>query len=125
METFSAMGSAFVHVGFTWAIHLLEAMGFFIILSSALRAFIAYWVNRGNAPLRSCRLRLAEGLATGLEFKLGGEILRTVIVRDWEEILVLGAIVILRVVMAFMIYWEIKQEQTMHPQEIYDAMGRE
>ena len=94
-------------------IHLLEAMGFVVILASALKAFVGYWTNKNGDPFRSCRLSLADGLATGLEFKLGGEILRTLVVRDMQEIAVLGAIVALRVAMALMIYWEIKQEKSM------------
>ena len=85
-------------------IHLLEAMGFVVILASALKAFAGYWNNKNGDPFRSCRLSLAEVLATGLEFKLGGEILRTLVVRDMQEIAVLGAIVALRVAMALMIY---------------------
>ena len=39
------------------------------------------------------RLTLAQGLAMGLEFKLGSEILRTVIVRSLSEIAIVGSII--------------------------------
>lgn len=42
------------------------------------------------------RLTLAEGIALALEFKLGGEVLRTVVVREWSELVILGAIIFLR-----------------------------
>ena len=45
-----------------------------------------------------------------LEFKLGGEILRTVVVRDMAEIMQVGAIILLRAALTFLIHWEIKNE---------------
>ena len=104
-----------IHTGIILTIHMLEAMGFIVILVSALRAFMTYWKKKDEEAFRSCRLNLAEGLATGLEFKLGGEILRTLVVRDMEEITVLGAIVAHRVAMAQKIYRDKKQENTIHP----------
>ena len=57
------------------------------------------------------RLKLAKGMAMGLEFKLGGEILRTVVVRDLSEIMIVGAIILLRAALTFLIHWEIKNEE--------------
>ena len=57
------------------------------------------------------RLKLAEGIALSLEFKMGGELLRTVIVREWNELLILGAIILLRAALTFLIQWEIKIER--------------
>ena len=50
----------------------------------------------------------------GLEFKLGSEILRTVVVRDWNEIITVGAIIILRASLSLFIHWEIKTEEQHH-----------
>ena len=57
------------------------------------------------------RLDLAEGIALALEFKMGGEVLRTVVVREWRELGILGAIIILRGLLTFLIHWEIKNEK--------------
>ncbi len=57
------------------------------------------------------RLTLAKGIALALEFKLGGEVLRTVIVREWSELAILGAIIVLRGALTFLIHWEIKTEE--------------
>nr|MCR5515284.1 DUF1622 domain-containing protein [Lachnospira sp.] len=46
-----------------------------------------------------------------LEFKLGGEVLRTVVVREWAELGILGAIILLRAALTFLIHWEIKNEK--------------
>lgn len=107
MELMSDIGSRILYFG----IHLLDAMGFVVILVSGIRAFWDYWTVRTSARLHFDRLRLAEGLASGLEFKLGGEILRTVVIQDWEEILVVGAIVVLRALMSLMINWEILHQR--------------
>ena len=57
------------------------------------------------------RLKLAQGMALCLEFKLGSEILRTVVVRDLKEIAIVGAIIALRAALTFLIHWEIKNEK--------------
>lgn len=46
-----------------------------------------------------------------LSFKLGGEILRTVVVRDMSEIMQVGAIIVLRAALTLLIHWEIKNEE--------------
>ncbi len=84
---------------------ILEFMGLIVIAYTAVKAFME-WVRHD----RQTRLHLAEGLAMALEFKLGGEILRTVVVRDMAEILQVGAIIILRAALTFLIHWEIKNE---------------
>ena len=56
------------------------------------------------------KLNLAKGMALGLEFKLGSEILKTVIVRDWTEIVTVAGIIALRAALTFLIHWEIKEE---------------
>lgn len=57
------------------------------------------------------RLELAKGMALGLEFKMGGEILRTVMVAGWEEIGMVAGIIVLRASLTFLIHWEIKTEE--------------
>lgn len=95
------------------AILLFEFIGVGIIIYSGLRGFTLY-LKRSPAT----KLTLAKGLAMGLEFKLGSEILRTVIVRDWHEIATVGGIIALRAALTFLIHWEIKEEEKeSHPAE--------
>ena len=65
----------------------------------------------GKRDNRHLRLKLAEGIALSLEFKMGSEVLRTVVVRDWEELGILGAVILLRGLLTFLIHWEIKNEE--------------
>ena len=88
------------------AILLFEYAGVFILIVSGLRGMYQYL--RHN---ELTRLNLAKGMAMGLEFKLGSEILRTVVVRDHKEIITVGGIILLRAALTFLIHWEIKNEE--------------
>ena len=93
------------------SILLFEYIGVGIIAVTGIVSFISY-LRRD--PLT--RLKLAKGMAMGLEFKLGGEILRTVVMRDFSEILIVGSIILLRAGLTFLIHWEIKNEESEHIQ---------
>jgi len=93
------------------AILLFEFVGAIIIVLAGLKGVIGY-IKKD--PLM--RLNLAKGLAFGLEFKLGSEILRTVVVREFQEMLVVGGIILLRAALTFLIHWEIRTEEN-HPEK--------
>jgi uncharacterized membrane protein len=88
------------------AILVFEFIGVGIIIFSGLQGFLLY-IKRSPAT----KLTLAKGLAMGLEFKLGSEILRTVVVREWMEIGTVAGIIVLRAALTFLIHWEIKEEE--------------
>ena len=71
-----------------YAILLIEFIGFTVLVFSVFRG-VADLIRHKNAM----RLNLVEGIALALEFKIGGELLHTVIVREWDEVLFLGAII--------------------------------
>ncbi len=85
---------------------LLELFGICILVYTAVKSFV-FWLKKDDA----IRLELAQGIALALEFKLGGEVLRTVVVREWSELGILGAIIALRATLTFLIHWEIKNEE--------------
>lgn len=88
-----------------FAIVIFEFIGVGIIIFAGVKGFINYL---RRAP--EMKITLAQGLAIGLEFKLGSEILKTVIVRDWTEIVTVAGIIALRAALTFLIHWEIKEE---------------
>jgi uncharacterized membrane protein len=96
--------------------HLTEIMGVVVLVIGATKAFVTYFTKSKRSNVR---LELAQSMALALEFKLGGEILRTVVARDWNEILTVGAIIVLRGVLNFLIHWEIGNIQ--HDQRDKDA----
>ncbi|GAB6085405.1 DUF1622 domain-containing protein [Alkaliphilus crotonatoxidans] len=93
-----------------YIIYLLEGIGIFIIAYSCIRGFFNYIRQKLKFNDTCIKIEIAKGLALGLEFKLGGEILRTILVRTLSEIKVLAAIIILRVVLTYVIHWEISSE---------------
>jgi uncharacterized membrane protein len=95
-----------------WAILLFELMGVLVIVVSGAQGIWGY-VTRN--PLT--RLNLAKGMAMGLEFKLGSEILRTVVVREFTEIFTVAGIILLRAALTFLIHWEIRNEEAAHSGE--------
>lgn len=90
----------------SFAILLFEFIGVGIIIWSGLKGIIKWLRHSGDT-----RIYLAKGLAMGLEFKMGSEILRTVIVREWKEIGIVAGIIALRAALTFLIHWEIKEEE--------------
>ena len=85
--------------------HISEAFGVVIIAVAAVQSFVGVFLKKAEV-----RLSFAQSMATALEFKLAGEILRTVVVRRWEEIALVGAIILLRAALTVLIHWEIKNE---------------
>lgn len=105
MELYELLEQLLTHV-VDIAILVFEFVGVFVIIISGCRGIMDY--VRHNPEIR---LNLATGMALGLEFKLGSEILRTVIVRDLSEVATVAAIIALRAALTFLIHWEIKVEK--------------
>ena len=60
---------------------LIELAGIIVIVISMVRGFIGF-VQKDD----STRIQLAQGIMLGLEFKVGSEVLRSVIVSGWNEL---------------------------------------
>lgn len=91
------------------SVYILEIIGITIIIVGAIRAVVLLFLNKRRDGKRyNIKINLAEALALGLEFKMGAEIIKTVIVKKVEELLILGAIIALRAILALLIHWEIK-----------------
>jgi len=88
------------------AILLIELAGIVIIVISMVRGFIGYLKHQD-----STRIDLAQGIMLGLEFKIGSEVLRSVIVSGWNELGTLAAIILLRSLLTFLLHWEIDVEE--------------
>ena len=86
---------------------LLELFGIIVLVTTAVSCCVQ-WIRNKRQLIR---LNLAQGIALALEFKMGGEVLRTVVVREWSELGILGAIIVLRAMLTFLIHWEIKNEK--------------
>ncbi len=89
----------------------LEFIGVAIIVVGSLKA-LTQLVRRliRREPINIV-IELGKTLALPLEFKMGAEIIKTVIVHDLTELAVLGIVILIRALLAFLIHWEIKMEK--------------
>ena len=85
---------------------LIEFAGIVVIVISMIRGFIGYLRKDDHT-----RIDLAQGIMLGLEFKIGSEVLRSVIVTNWEELGKLAAIILLRSLLTLLLHWEINEEE--------------
>jgi uncharacterized membrane protein len=90
----------------------LELIGIIIIVVGAFKSIVldaSKMIKPRNK--HNIRIALGQALALGLEFKMGAEIIKTVLVRDLQELIILAFIIALRAGLAVLIHWEIKLEK--------------
>jgi len=106
MELVSSIIESVIHI---LAI-LLEIIGTLVIAHAGIMSFVKYCRYKFHEPDAHLRLELANSMALGLEFLLGSEILKTIAVRDFSELMIVGALVILRALITLLLHWEIKHQ---------------
>ncbi|MEE1242765.1 DUF1622 domain-containing protein [Frisingicoccus sp.] len=62
-------------------------------------------------------LEIGESMALALQFLLGGEILRTVVIHDMNGVFLVGGIVVLRVALTLLISYENKHHRALFGQQ--------
>ena len=102
-------------------ISILEIMGILVITSGACRSLYIYTKSQIIALLghreshakefTSAKLVLGRALELGLEYKMGSEILKTVLIRDMSEIWVLASIISIRTLLFFLLHFELRAEE--------------
>lgn len=90
---------------------ILEAIGVVVIIIASLKAIIKLIKNKFNFYKENIRIEFSMGLELALEFKLGAEILKTVIVRSLDEFFILAAVTILRMLISFVVHWEVNSTE--------------
>lgn len=97
-----------IEVVLPYIIAILEIMGILVVAWTAVQAFWEYIQNTFMKKSLALQNHFANGLATALEFKMAAEILKTVLVREMSELLVLGAVIGLRALLSVLIHFEMK-----------------
>ncbi len=89
----------------------LEFVGVLIIIVGSVKSLVH--LAQGLIRHRKINIvvELGKTLALALEFKMGAEIIKTVIVHDLSELAVLGIVILIRALLAFLIHWEMKMEK--------------
>ena len=89
------------------AVLLFELMALVMIVITGAKGFLSLLRRDGN----NVALMLLQGFSIGLSFLLGAEILKTIVLEDVRELLIVGGVVVMRVALSILIHWEMKQEQ--------------
>lgn len=118
MEQIIKLLNGIVHNAAEIGIVIAEVIGIAVLIITAAKCFIKYFKKDEHI-----RLELAQGIALALEFKLGGEVLHTVIAREWEDLLILGAVIALRGVLTLLLHWEIKIEEDRERLQMLDQQN--
>lgn len=102
-----------------WGILILEFFGVTVLLVTAVKSMIK-WLRRSP----DVRSTIAQGILLALAFKMGGEVLRTVIIEEPKEMFIIFGIIILRGIVAGLIYWEIGREAKLEAAEKEQQLAR-
>ena len=89
----------------------LEFIGVAIIVIGSVKSLAQLVSNLIRHRRINIVIELGKTLALALEFKMGAEIIKTVIVHDLQELAVLGIVILIRALLAFLIHWEMKMEK--------------
>ena len=89
----------------------LEFIGVLIIVVGSVKSLFSLVHRLIRHRSINIVVELGKTLALALEFKMGAEIIKTVIVHDLKELAVLGIVILIRALLAFLIHWEMKMEK--------------
>ena len=103
--------SELLHCIAQFTIYTLELIGILIIIIGSVKAIALIFTKLLHKQKANIVIDLGKSLALALEFKMGAEIINTVIVRDLSELLILGVVIAIRAILAVLIHWEIKMEK--------------
>lgn len=89
----------------------LELIGILIIIIGSCRALVRLVKCLVKKHPFHVVIDLGKALSLALEFKMGAEIIKTVIIHNLEELAILGVVIVIRALLAFIIHWEIRIEE--------------
>ncbi len=111
LENFAVLFKEFLFPVAEITASTLELIGIVIIFIGSFRAlFRVIGCLIKKQPLNVV-VELGKALALALEFKMGAEIIKTVIIHDLEELAILGVVIVIRALLAVIIHWEIRLEE--------------
>ena len=113
MENIISFYQEILHFIAEITIPTLELVGIFVVIIGSVKAIIQIFSNLKKERHINVMVNLGRALALSLEFKMGAEIVKTVIIRDLRELGILAIVIALRAVIALLIHWEIKNEQSL------------
>lgn len=85
------------------SVNFMELLSIVIIVVTTFVAF--FKLCKGES---AAKVYLLHGQSIGLSFKLGSEILRTITVRNMNEIMEIAMLIVIKAAMTWLIHWELK-----------------
>lgn len=111
MTAFLTGFEAILHDVAKVAVFSLELVGILIIVAgSAVALFHLFKCLKARVP-NHVIMELAKVMSLALTFKMGAEIINTVIIHNLQELAVLGVVILIRAFLAVIIHWEVKAER--------------
>lgn len=93
------------------AANTLELVGILIIIVGSGRALVRLFQCLMKKQPFHVVIDLGKALSLALEFKMGAEIIKTVIIHSLGELAILGVVIVIRALLAFIIHWEMRLEE--------------
>ena len=90
---------------------ILELVGIIIIIIGSCRALIRLLKCVFEKKNFHVVVDLGKALSLALEFKMGAEIIKTVIIHNLEELAILGIVIVIRALLSVIIHWEMRMEE--------------
>ena len=106
-------------------VYTLELIGILIIIIGSFKAIFQLFSKLKNKRKTNIIIDLGKMLALALEFKMGAEIVNTVIVRNLAELGTLAIVIALRAILSILIHWEIKNERKAEMNEPLEEKEKE
>ena len=111
MEQIALYIKGFLHPMAEISAGVLELIGIIIIIIGSFRALVRLIESAFKKKGFHIVVDLGKALSLALEFKMGAEIIKTVIIHNLEELAILGIVIVIRALLAFIIHWEIQLEE--------------
>ena len=111
LEHFVAQYKAFLYPFAEISASTLELIGILIIIIGSLWAIVRLFHSMIKHQSFHVVVDLGKALALALEFKMGAEIIKTVIIHNLEELAIIGIVIVIRALLAFIIHWEIRTDE--------------
>ena len=125
LSSFISGYEGLVHYIAEMVVCTLEFIGIIIVVVGSLRALATYGISIKKKQPANIVIGLGRALSVALEFKMGAEIVNTVIIRDLRELAVLVIVILIRALLAFIIHWEMKLERKDEEAKIEEAKTKE
>lgn len=102
-----------IHKYLPLVIYAIEILGIFIITGTAIYAFYIFIKGIITKSMREHKINRTffQGLGFGLEFLLAAEILKTIIIDNIPDLIMLTVVMTLRIIITFVLHWESKSEE--------------